>query len=113
MRIAVTSSDGKHIDRRYGDAEFIYVYRIYKGKLIFVDRRKTQIFFDRKGKYRMHGTKFEKVYDSIKDCSILVTKWIGANQAQRFKLFGIEVEQYEGEIEDLLVTMNPQISMAS
>lgn len=102
MKIAITSSDGQHVDAYYQTAGMIFIFDINETEILSVEKRKPFQYYGKNQKHKLNWSTFERVYETIKDCKILITQKIDKVPAQRFGLLGIHVKQAEGEIERIL-----------
>jgi nitrogen fixation protein NifX len=102
MKIAITSSDGKHIDTKFGKAEKVYVFGVIDKEIRFIEKRETHRYYSPRPKNSFRKEAFENAYEAVKDCSILYTQKIGDIAAQRFTTLGIKVKQAEGSIMEVL-----------
>ena len=102
MKVAVTSSDGEHVDTNYNSAKKVFVFNVNNHDLMAVEKRETNVRFSPFHKQRHGWSTFECFYEVIKDCEILITRKIEPIPVQRFNSFGIRVQQTEGNIKDLL-----------
>lgn len=102
MKIAVTSSDGQHVDSYYKSADMIFIYDVIENEIKSVEKRKPIQYYGKNKNHRLNWSTFEKIYETIKDCKIFITQKIDKVPAQRFGLLGINVKQAEGEIERIL-----------
>ena len=102
MKIAVTSSNGIHIDTHFGKATRIYIFQIQNNQVRFLEKRETDKYASNNPKHAFRKEAFLKVYETIKDCSVLYTREIGQVPAQRCETLGITVKRSEGEISRVL-----------
>ena len=102
MKIAITSSDGQHVDSFYQSADMIFIYDVDENEIKSVEKRKPIRYYGKNNKHELNWSTFERVYETIKDCKIFITQKIDIIPAQRFGLLGINVKQAEGEIERIL-----------
>ncbi|MDF1573407.1 MAG: NifB/NifX family molybdenum-iron cluster-binding protein [Bacteroidales bacterium] len=102
MKIAITSSDGEHVDSFYKLANMIFIYDVDKNEIKSVEKRKPFQYCGKNQKQKLNWSTFERVYETIKDCQILYTQKIDLIPIQRFDLLGISVKQAEGEIGRIL-----------
>ena len=49
MKIAITSSDGSHVDRHFGHTDHFYVYELTDKKFSLIEKRKTEKYCESKG----------------------------------------------------------------
>jgi predicted Fe-Mo cluster-binding NifX family protein len=102
MKIAITSSDGAHVDSFYKLANMIFIYDVDKNEIKSVEKRKPFQYYGKNQKQKLNWSTFERVYETIKDCKILYTQNIDLIPIQRFDLLGISVKQADGEIGKIL-----------
>lgn len=98
MKIAVTSSDGKNIDRHFGKAETIYVFDIDATGIKCLEKRDIDKYCSEDPTHTFRAEEFDKVYQAILDCKILYTEKIGLAPAEKCRSLGIEVKQMKGRI---------------
>lgn len=102
MKIAITSSDGEHVDSFYKLANMIFIYDVDKNEIKSVEKRKPFQYYGKNQKQKLNWSTFERVYETIKDCKVLYTQKIDLIPIQRFDVLGISVKQAEGEIGRIL-----------
>lgn len=99
MKIAVCSSDGRHVDLHFGKTTVFHIYRIDNGVKAFIGKRETEAYSpsaeflkDSDASHEFDSGKFEKAYAAISDCQKLYTADIGKEPADRLKEKGMEIQ---------------------
>ena len=105
MKIAIISNDGEHVNAPYEKAETVYVYLVKGNKADFMEKRRAQFFHGKESKRMFKGHSFERVYETIKDCDMLCANKIGEIPAQRFRMLGIDVEEFQGRMSDFFTNI--------
>ena len=82
MKIAVTSNNGQQIDPYSEKTKMVFVINVRGNQIWFVKKRETS--YDPK----FFSTRFERIYEIIKDCNVLVTSKIDPKTSQRLRLSG-------------------------
>lgn len=96
-RIAVVSTDEKNVDDHFGMAESFLIYDVSE-ELKFVEKRSAEKLSVGDPNHLFDADKFNRVYDTIKDCSSVIMTKIGEGPAKKLKGLGIEPVVYEGSI---------------
>jgi len=103
MRIAVASRDGKVINQHFGHAERFLIYEATplnppfgKGgqggfKIRFVEERKVEKYCSGVEGHLYDDNRLERVYETIKDCSILLVSRIGHTPEMELSKRGIRI----------------------
>jgi hypothetical protein len=102
MKVAITSSNGKLIDTEFAKAKNIYVYELKGNKIQQIEKRETNQFSINSPQQSFSRNSFERVYETIKDCDVTYTQLIKDIPRQRCKLLGLKVEQFVGDINEIL-----------
>lgn len=106
MKVAITSSNGKAVDTEFRKAEKIYVYSLENNHLQLLEKRQTNQFSIHNRNQVFGRNSFERVYETIKDCDVTYTQRIRDIPRQRCLLLGLEIRQVEGDIEEILTSVN-------
>jgi predicted Fe-Mo cluster-binding NifX family protein len=95
MKVAVTSSDGRHINVHFGHANVFYIYDVGKVKSTLVDIRKTDRFCVKDSHHGKNNGVMEKFAGILGDCEILLCSSVGYHVAESLKQYGIHVYMLE------------------
>ncbi len=72
MRIAVSSDDGVHVNRHFGDSEVFLIFEREGSEIKFLEiRRKKEKRINR------HSDRWLTAFDLLDDCEILICREIG------------------------------------
>ena len=97
MRVAVASTNGKHIDVHFGDANQFFIFDISDEGIEVVElRKKVYKPLDE------HSSRWKKAVDLIKDCSVVFCAKIGPEPKEELKTKGIKVIELETSIKEAL-----------
>jgi len=102
MRIAVASKDGRVINQHFGHAERFLIYEVInnppsptfskggKGgfEIRFIEERLVERYCAGNEAHLYDDNKFEKVYEVIKDCSLLLVSRIGVRPEKELEKWG-------------------------
>ncbi len=104
MKVAITSSDGVSVNTHFGRAEKFYIYNVYGVEKEFVEERTCQKYCNHSEcvPHDFDKDKFERVYDTIKDCEVLYTAQIGDKPAEKLNEKNIKVIVFDGLIEKIV-----------
>ena len=96
-RIAVVSTDSVNVNDHFGMAESFLIYD-YADELEFVEKREAEKLSVGDPNHPFDAEKFNRVYETIKDCSSVYMTRIGDGPAKKLKELGIEPVVYAGTI---------------
>ncbi len=99
-RIAVVSKDGINVDDHFGMAESFRIYDLNDG-LSFVEERVSEKLSVGDPDHPFDAEKFNRVYETIKDCNKVYVTKIGDGPAKRLRELGVEPVIYEGPIGEI------------
>lgn len=97
MRIAVVSTDERHVNEHFGRAREFLIYDL-DGGLTFVEKRPTETLSVGDPNHPFDAEKFARVSGLLKDCSRVYTTRVGDKPAEKLKELGIEPVIFEGPI---------------
>lgn len=103
MLIAVTSSDGKHIDTHFGKADRFLVYEVGTGEPAL--RYEVQAPRYCGGTGPGHGLmpdKLAAIAAGLGDCRVIVTAMIGESPKDEMERLGVEVISVGGPVNEVL-----------
>ncbi len=100
-RIAVVSTDSVNVNDHFGMAEAFLIYD-YTEELKFVEKRTSEKLSVGDPNHPFDADKFNRVYETIKDCSNVYVTKIGEGPARKLKELGIEPVIYEGAISGIV-----------
>jgi predicted Fe-Mo cluster-binding NifX family protein len=92
MKIAVTSNNGRKIDPYSEKNNLVFIVNMKENQIRSITKRETSY------NPKFFSTRFERIYDIIKDCNMLVTKQIDPKTSQRLTFLGIQVKRAEGDV---------------
>ncbi|MGD2034406.1 MAG: NifB/NifX family molybdenum-iron cluster-binding protein [Bacteroidales bacterium] len=104
MKIAVTSTDRKHVDTHFGKADTVYVFHIDRSGIKYLEKREIEKYCSDNPLHAFRAKEFDKVYEVIADCEALYTQKIGVIPARMCRVLGLKVFQTEGEILSVVKT---------
>jgi len=96
-RIAVVSTDNVNVDDHFGMAESFLIYEL-SDELKFVEKRTSEKLSVGDPNHPFDSDKFNRVYETIKDCASVYMTKIGEGPAKKLKALGIDPVVYEGAI---------------
>ena len=98
MKIAITSSDGAHIDTHFGKAKRFYIFQQDKdGKKVLEEIRLSEAYSTNDlTNHKFNKNKFSEIYHLISDCDALYTEKIGDVPRKEFQSKGIKVREKSG-----------------
>ncbi|MDF1550367.1 MAG: NifB/NifX family molybdenum-iron cluster-binding protein [Bacteroidales bacterium] len=99
MKIAITSSDGKNVDKHFGRATQFYIYELVAPVPKFIEKRNSIGYCSEEDNHNYNPNKLDLVYQKIKDCEILCTVKIGNVPAAQLQEKGINIIEFEGKLE--------------
>lgn len=100
-RIAVVSNDDVNVNDHFGMAESFLIYEM-SDKLVFVEKRETEKLSVGDPDHSFDAEKFNRVYETIRDCSKVYMTKIGKGPAKKLTDLGIEPVVYEGTISGIM-----------
>ena len=99
VRIAIPTNDGINIfPRMLGMAKEMFIYEIENGAQFRLIEKRTNSY-----ERTMQNLKTLDVYETIHDCSIIISAHIGKNGIKRLQEKGMELFFRKGNIQDALV----------
>ncbi len=106
MKIAITTTDGIHVDQHFGKAEEFRVYELEGKSLKMLETRSVESYCRTKSPgpvdHSFDGDRFAKVYATIEDCSILYTNQIGEMPEAKLRTRGMDVQQCSCTIDSIV-----------
>lgn len=105
MRIAVASKDGRVINQHFGHVERFLIYEADGSGIRFVEERSVERYCAGTEAHLYEDNKFEKVYQAIKDCSILLASRIGPTPEKELEKNGIKTFMLYDWIEEGIKTV--------
>lgn len=90
MRIAVASKDGSVINQHFGHAERFLIYEANGEGVRFIEERPVERYCTGNEAHLYEDSKFEKIYEAIKDCSLLLVSRIGPTPEMELEKAGIK-----------------------
>ena len=107
VRIAIPTNDGINIfPRMLGMAKEMFIYEIENGAQFRLIEKRTNPY-----ERTMQNLKTLDVYETIRDCSIIISAHIGKKGIKRLQEKGMELFFRKGNIQDALVDFSPNISI--
>ena len=100
-RVAVVSTDSVNVDDHFGMAEAFLIYDL-SDELTFVEKRISEKLSVGDPNHPFDADKFNRVYETIKDCTSVYSTKIGEGPAKKLKELGIEPVVYEGAISGIM-----------
>lgn len=95
MKIAVASSDGKHVDLHLGKAKNLMIYEFDGEKSQLVDERGVHIDKDARHQW-------QKPLEACRDCEVVIAVQAGMKAKIGFKNAGIKIMEGQGTVEEVL-----------
>lgn len=96
MKVAITTTDGVNVNQHFGKAEVFHVYDLEKGNIKILEKRNIKSYCDNKEEtpldHEFDKDRFDQVYETIKDCSILYTCKIGDTPLNKLTEKGMKVQ---------------------
>ena len=102
MKIAITSNDGKHINSHFGKEKEFHIYKHDETGIKYLEKRNSSAYGSSDPTHVFRPEYFEKVYTIIADCQALYTLKIGEAPAEKLRSTGMQVQEAEGDIFELL-----------
>lgn len=103
MLIAVTSSDGKHIDTHFGKADRFLVYEAGTGEPALLYEVQAPRYCGGTGPgHDLMQEKLATIATRLGACRVIVTAMIGASPKEEMERLGIEVISVSGPVSDVL-----------
>jgi nitrogen fixation protein NifX len=100
-RIAVVSTDSVNVNDHFGMAEAFLIYDMVD-ELEFVEKRTSEKLSAGDPDHPFDADKFNRVYETIKDCSSVYITKIGEGPAKKLRELGIEPVVYKGAISRIM-----------
>ncbi len=102
MKLAITSTDGVHVNEHFGMARKFYIYEYGQGKTQFLEKRQpVDIYSLRNKNHPYDHDRFMMVLKVIEDCQLVFTKRIGPAPIEKLQEHGIEPVVFEGNINEV------------
>ena len=107
-KLAISSSDGVHIDEHFGKADTFYVFKQTGHEILFLEKRSVEPYCAETGQpvtgteHSFREDRFGNVYNLLADCDILYTVQIGEIPYKKMTEKGIEVKTASCKIIDIL-----------
>lgn len=103
MLIAVTSSDGKHIDTHFGKADRFLVYEVGSGEPVLKSEVQAPPYCGGTGPgHSLMADKLAAIADGLGACRVVVTAMIGESPKEEMERLGIDIISLSGPIMDVL-----------
>ena len=103
MLIAVTSSDGKHIDTHFGKAERFLVYEVGTGEPVLKSEVQAPPYCGGTGPgHSLMADKLAAIAERLGDCRVVVTAMIGEAPKDEMERLGVEVVSISGPVIEVL-----------
>ena len=102
MKIAITSSGGEYIDSHFGIADKLLIYEVNEHGSKLTEIRNILPYSSGELNHEFNQSKFDLIYDSLKDCSMLYTLKIGEIVADKFLEKGIVTKVSDSRIDKIL-----------
>ena len=107
MKIAITTTDGKKVDQHFGKATSFSIYEMEADKITLLETRKVESYCEQENgevvdpNHEFSDNRFSRVYEQIKDCSVLYTQQIGDKPGEVLKTKGIKIQPCACDIEQI------------
>lgn len=98
MRLAITSTDGKIVNKCFEESDTFFIYEVTGDDKVFIEKRTTEKYSGTIHNLRFKRNRFKKVYEVLQDCSGLVTSSIEQVIVDEFKKYGIATKTCSGMI---------------
>lgn len=95
MKVAICTTDGAEVDLHFGKTETFYIYEVKGGGQTLVEKRNVESYCscgDEPVAHDFDKPKFDKIFETIKDCDKLYTVRIGDAPLQKLQEQGMEVK---------------------
>jgi len=103
MLIAVTSSDGKHIDTHFGKADRFLVYAVGTGEPALLYEVQAPRYCGGTGPgHDLMQDKLAAIATSLGDCRVIVTAMIGEPPKEAMEQLGVDIISLTGPVSDVL-----------
>lgn len=103
MRLAITSTDGVSINSHFEMTDTFFIYDVQGGKKVFVEKRVAQKYSGTTDNMRFKRNRFKGIYETIKDCSTIVTQGINPLVVAKLEEYGIATKTIEGKIATIII----------
>ena len=90
VKVAVATTDGKHVNAHFGKAEQFSIYAV-SGGVAFIEARACEKLSTGDPKHAFDPAKFDKIADLLKDCQKVYVEDIGPVPEAELKARGLEV----------------------
>lgn len=107
IKVAISTSNGKTVDQHFGKATSFYVYKLTDGGLDFLEKRDVDSYCTPENAKKFEAdhsfntSRFDTVWEVIKDCQILYTQRVGDTPAEKLKQKGMEVQLCSCDIKSI------------
>jgi nitrogen fixation protein NifX len=103
MLIAVTSSDGKHIDTHFGKADRFLVYEVGTGEPALLYEVQAPRYCNGTGPgHGLMGEKLAAIAAGLGACQVVVTAMIGESPKEEMERLGVDTISATGLVVDVL-----------
>ncbi|MDD2501843.1 MAG: NifB/NifX family molybdenum-iron cluster-binding protein [Geobacter sp.] len=103
MLIAVTSSDGKHIDTHFGKADRFLVYEVGTGEPALLYEVQAPRYCGGSGPgHDLMQDKLATIATGLGACRVIVTAMIGESPKEEMDRLGVDVISITGPVTDVL-----------
>ncbi|MDK9718189.1 MAG: dinitrogenase iron-molybdenum cofactor biosynthesis protein [Trichlorobacter sp.] len=103
MLIAVTSSDGKHIDTHFGKADRFLVYEVSTGEPALLYEVQVPRYCDGAGPgHDLMADKLAAITTGLGACRVVVTAMIGESPKEEMERLGVDIISLNGPVADVL-----------
>lgn len=106
MKIAITTTDGVHVNQHFGKADEFHVYELNGEQLTLIEKRNVDAYCATAATgpvdHEFDGDRFSKVYSTINDCGVLYTRQIGETPEAKLRTRGMDVQQCSCSIESII-----------
>lgn len=103
MLIAVTTSDGKHIDTHFGKAERFLVYEVGTGEPALLYEVQAPPYCGGTGPgHSLMPDKLAAIAAGLGDCRLVVTAMIGESPKEELERLGVEIISISGPVSIVL-----------
>ena len=106
-RVAITTSNGEKVDQHFGKATSFSIYEMDANELKLIETREVESYCEQKNgepidpNHKFSDDRFSKVYEMIKDCSVLYTQQIGNKPGEVLNTKGIKVQSCSCNIQQI------------
>lgn len=100
LKVAVASTDGKHVNQHFGMAEHFSIYEVGLG-VTLIENRKCEKLSTGDPKHAFDPVKFDKIFAVLKDCKKIYVADIGKVPEAELKARGMEVIRCQCPIDQI------------